>query len=79
MLVNGGKFVVIIHIGGDIMPVRVNVRISDKASEWLDRKSAEMAVSKNALINLAIETYMKETEAVYMLPNLLRQIEKQRG
>lgn len=58
------------------MPVRVNTRISDKANEWLDKKSAEMAISKSALINMAIENFIKEMEVVHTLPSLLEELKK---
>lgn len=58
------------------MPVRVNTRISDKANEWLDKKSAEMAISKSALINMAIENFIKEMEVVHTLPSLIKELEK---
>lgn len=61
------------------MPVRINTRISDRANEWLDRKSLEMAISKSALISLAIEHYIKETEVVHTLPNVLRELERLGG
>lgn len=58
------------------MAVRVNTRISDRANEWLDKKSAEMAVSKSALINMAIENFIKEMEVVHTLPSLMKELEK---
>lgn len=58
-------------------PVRVNTRISARANEWLDKKAGEMAMSKSSLINLAIENYIKETEVVQGLPELIRQLEEQ--
>lgn len=58
-------------------PVRVNTRISARANKWLDNKSKEMAISKGALINLAIENYIKEIEVVHGLPKIVEQLEKQ--
>lgn len=58
------------------MAVRINTRISDSANEWLDKKSIEMAVSKSALINFAIENYIKENEVVQGLPKILKELEK---
>ena len=52
------------------MPVRVNTQISDRSNEWLDKRSKETAISKSALINIAIENYRKETEVVEKLPDL---------
>ena len=58
------------------MAVRLNTRVSDKTNEWLDKKSEEMAVSKSALVNFAIESYIKETEVVHNMPSLLLQLEQ---
>ncbi|MFC7322953.1 hypothetical protein [Halobacillus campisalis] len=59
------------------MPVRVNSRISDSSNEWLDKKSEEMALTKSALINLAIENYIKEKEVVQNLPKIVSELERQ--
>lgn len=58
-------------------PVRINTRISARSNEWLDKKAAEMALTKSALINLAIENYIKETEVVHNIPELLNELRKQ--
>ncbi len=55
-------------------PVRVNTRISSDTNAWLDKRSEETAISKSALINLAIENYRKETEVVKGLPQLLEKL-----
>ena len=57
-------------------PVRVNTKISARANSWLDSKSREMAISKSALINIAIENYIKETEVLHGLPKLIKELEK---
>lgn len=41
-------------------PVRVNTTISHSTNEWLNKKSKEMALTKSALINIAIENYRKQ-------------------
>lgn len=58
------------------MAVRINTKISDRANEWLDKKSEEMALSKSALVNIAVENYIKETEMVHGLPKLVRTLEE---
>lgn len=60
-----------------VKPVRINTRISARTNEWLDEKSAEMAVSKSALVAFAIENFMKEVEVVHGLPKILEQLQKQ--
>lgn len=57
-------------------PVRVNTRIASDLNEWLDKRSEKTAVSKSALINLAIENYRKEVETVAALPALLKKLEE---
>lgn len=59
---------------------RINTRVSQRVNEWLDNKSAEMAVSKSALVAFAIENYINQVEAVQTvqtLPVLLDELEKQ--
>lgn len=56
-------------------PVRLNTRISADTNDWLDRKSKEMAISKSALVALAVENYRKEVETVSNLPALLKKLE----
>ena len=60
----------------DKSPVRVNTRISYDTNEWLDRKSEEMALTKSALINMAIENYRKETEVVNGFPEILSKLKE---
>lgn len=59
------------------MAVRVNTKISDRSNDWLDKKSIEMAISKSALINIAIEQYRTQTEVIDVLPQLMAELEKQ--
>lgn len=58
------------------MSVRVNTKISDSANEWLDKKAAEMALTKSALINIAIENYIKEVEVVSWMPQIMQKLEE---
>lgn len=62
--------------------IRVNSRISYKANEWLDKRSEDTGLSKSALMMLAVENYIQQTQmmetmsdmtAVY---NKLNEIEK---
>lgn len=57
-------------------PVRINTRISERANDWLDKKSKEMAISKSALVAVAVENYIKETEVVYSMPALVNELRK---
>lgn len=57
-------------------PVRINTRISYSLNEWLDKQSEEMAISKSALVAIAVENYRKEKETVEGLPVLLKKLEQ---
>jgi predicted DNA-binding protein len=61
-------------VSGDKSPVRVNTRISYDTNEWLDKKSEEMALTKSALINMAIENYRKEVEVVNGFPEIINKL-----
>lgn len=58
------------------MAKRVNTKISDFANDWLDKKSEEMALTKSALINIAVENYIKEVEVTRGFPKLLKTLEE---
>lgn len=57
-------------------PVRLNTRVSSDTNDWLDRKSEEMAISKSALVAIAVENYRKEVETVNALPEILKKLEE---
>lgn len=57
-------------------PVRLNVRVSHDLNQWLDKKSEDMAISKSALVALAVENYRKETETIAYLPALMKKLEE---
>lgn len=56
--------------------VRLNTRVSADTNDWLDKKSEEMAISKSALVALAVENWRKEVETVSNLPQLLQKLEQ---
>lgn len=58
------------------VPVRVNARISQSANEWLEKRSAETALSKSALIALAVENYRTQIEVTEGFPRMLEELEK---
>ena len=57
-------------------PVRLNTRVSASTNEWLDKKSEEMAISKSALVALAVENWRKEVETVNNLPQLIKKLDE---
>jgi len=56
--------------------VRLNTRVSADTNAWLDKKSEEMAISKSALVAMAVENWRKEVETVATLPTLLKKLEE---
>lgn len=56
--------------------VRLNTRVSADTNDWLDRKAEEMAISKSALVAIAVENYRKEVETVNALPEILKKLEE---
>lgn len=57
------------------IPVRVNTRISARYNDWLDQRSVETSVSKSALINLAIENYIAQSEMTMNMREMLDKVE----
>lgn len=57
-------------------PVRLNTRVSPNLNEWLDKKSAEMGVSKSALVAMAVENYRMQFETVDFIPALLKKLDE---
>ena len=71
--------------GGENMEkdmVRINTRISSYANEWLDTRAQETGLSKSALVMLAVENYIQQTQAMQGMNDMtvlltkLEQIEK---
>jgi len=58
------------------MAVRLNTRVSDDTNAWLDKKSEELAISKSALVAMAVENWRKDVEAVTVFPKLLEKLEE---
>lgn len=56
--------------------VRVGLRISADANDWLDKKSYEMGVSKTALMNFAIENYIREQTVVHDMPKIMQLVKE---
>ena len=55
--------------------VRVNTRIGAHHNEWLDKESARTGVSKSGLIQLAIDSYKMQNEAIHTLDEMVKKIE----
>ena len=55
--------------------VRVNTRIGAHHNDWLDKESARTGVSKSGLIQLAIDSYKMQNEAIHTLDEMVKKID----
>lgn len=60
----------------DARLVRVNTRISVDLNDWLDKHSAETALSKSTIIMLATENYRQQKEVVKGMSDMSAIMEK---
>lgn len=56
--------------------VRINTRISSVANDWLDNRAAETGLSKSALVMLAVESYIQQTQVVKSMADMNSLMEK---
>jgi len=59
--------------------VRLSVRVSKENNDYLDKKSMQTGISKSALVQIAVEQYRQQSEAVRAMNNmevLVEQLEK---
>lgn len=52
--------------------VSINLRLAHDKNEWLNKRAAEMGISKNALITLIIDKYIDDDNLKRFLPEILR-------
>lgn len=50
--------------------VRVNTRIPDYINDWLNEEAEKTGVPKTTLIFLALDTYIKQREAMDMMTGM---------
>lgn len=50
--------------------MRVNTRVSKETNDWLDEKSRLSGVSKSALINFAVESYIEQKEIMSKMTDM---------
>ena len=50
--------------------VRIDTRISSYANEWLDNRAKETGLSKSALVMIAVENYMQQTDAMKSMSDM---------
>lgn len=56
--------------------VRVNSRIGAKQNAWLDKESEETGISKSSLMQMALENYIGQKDAVSAMNNMSAMYEK---
>ncbi|MCA9767121.1 MAG: hypothetical protein KC455_11975 [Carnobacterium sp.] len=49
---------------------RINSRIGIKQNEWLEKESAISGISKSSLMQMALEQYINQKEAVSAMNNM---------
>ncbi|CAM4026398.1 hypothetical protein ALCH109712_16975 [Alkalicoccus chagannorensis] len=53
-------------------PVRINVKISADSNDWLEAESRKSALTKSALVNVAIREYIKQSTTVDNMPEMMK-------
>lgn len=56
--------------------VRLSVRVSKENNDYLDKKSMQTGISKSALVQIAVEQYRQQAEAVSAMNNMEMLFEK---
>lgn len=52
--------------------VGMNLRLSPEKNNWLNKRAAEMGISKNGLVTLIIDKYIDDDNLKRFLPEILR-------
>lgn len=69
-----GIIMLLLFRGGDFLAderVGINLRLAPEKNNWLNKRSAEMGISKNGLITLIIDKYIDEDNMKKFLPEIL--------
>lgn len=51
--------------------VGMNLRLAPEKNNWLNKRAAEMGISKNGLINFILDKYIDEENMKKFLPEIL--------
>jgi hypothetical protein len=57
---------------------RLNVRVRPEMHEWLQAAGEARGLSMNAMVIIAIETYVQQQQMIPMLPQIMEQLERQK-
>lgn len=55
---------------------RLNVRVRPEMHEWLARNAEMRGLSINAMVIMAIETYVQQQEVIPLLPGMMEELKK---
>lgn len=55
--------------------IRVNTRIGQHHSDWLNEESERTGMSKSSIIQLAIDNYMRQNQSMSTLEQMILKIE----
>lgn len=56
---------------------RLNIRIRPEMHEWLAINAEMRGVSMNAMVIMALETYVQQQQVMPLLPELLERLKKE--
>lgn len=55
---------------------RLNVRVSKENNDYLEKKSMQTGISKSALVQIAVEQYRQQNEAVQAMNNMQKYVDQ---
>lgn len=55
---------------------RLNVRVSKENNDYLEKKSTETGISKSALVQIAVEQYRQQSEAVRAMNSMEKYVDQ---
>lgn len=55
---------------------RLNVRVSKENNDYLEKKSRETGISKSALVQIAVEQYRQQNEAVQAMNKMEKYVDQ---
>ena len=56
--------------------VRLSVRVSKENNDYLEKKSTETGISKSALVQIAVEQYRQQSEAVRAMNSMEKYVDQ---
>lgn len=58
---------------------RVTITLSDRHSDYIEEYSAKTNMTKTSLIQLAIETWINQTDSLDTLKRMMAEVDRQRA